>query len=842
MSYFKVLLIDPAGWQKHSISSGLGYLTGMLLKHDIECRTIDLNNNTYCDDTILEKVGDYNANLIGYSIKTATAKSAARVAKIVRAEFPNIYQIGGGPHMTIYAEEFLNDNPAFDFACRGDGEFLMLELCRRLEKGQSDFEGIDGLAFISDGKYISQPHVFHKKIDDYPHPVFHTIIDMDFTDFRYPLITSRGCPYKCVFCSVPKVGGSKFRQRTPEHVVEELKYATDRHRLSKFEVLDDNFTLNMRRAKEICQLITKEGLNLDWWCHNGIRGDRVDDELAALMKEAGCSSIAFGVESGDSAVFDRIKKGETIEDVINGIRTVQRAGMRTVGYFIVGLPGDSIESAIETVFVQRALNLDDHCYNMLVPYLGTEMLNIVQREGRMLIDPKETHHFSDGDTPVAFEYNNFKKEDILSCYKLATNQDWVRGYKQLKETEEAFQKEYGAPLKNVVITAPESLSGLHEFVDPLLSVKAVEVTVCSSSLADPNLDEIVPNEQVVLEELLEQGYCLNFDPDKQSLCFAKQYLDETERVTQERLPYIKDWQNPVGNYYQTATKQPTPIPATESAGTIYLNGEPIPFHLLPDFQPHPCGKIEGGRVFLSACDYKADDVFTVDYIPTTAYKARIKQVEKPPYLLTTVEHSQEISVKWEYIDNAYYKASLSQGFSGGTGKPSGTVYRDGIPFPFHPLPEQADYPCGKIHDDVAIISPAAYDPAVTYSAVCNNDPLVNQLSELDLPQIKECDLLIVPATVTGKVFAKQIRAKYVLTFNKAGEGPFEVDYAPVKSLDKIDSRAFLAHGASALRGFVSRLLPPTAKHYLALFFRKRKLNLFREAFTRVTSLVRFITT
>jgi len=849
MRHFKVLLVDPSGWQKHSISSGLGYLTGMLLKHDIECRTLDLNNNAYSDDAILKKIGDYNPNLIGYSMKTATARSAARVANVVHAEFPGIYQIGGGPHITLYAEEFLRENPSFNFACSGDGEFLMLALCRQLEMNKTDFE-IDGLSFFYRGKYVRRPHIFRKEIADYPFPVFNTIIDMDFTEFRYPLITSRGCPYKCVFCSVPKVGGNKFRQRPAEHVVEEIKMAMDRYRISKFEVLDDDFTLNMPRAKDICKLMIKENINLDWWCHNGIRADCVDVELAMLMKKAGCSSVAFGVESGDPNVFDRIKKGETVEDVIKGIRIVQKAGMRTVGYFIVGLPGDSIESTIKTVFAQRALNLDDHCYNMLVPYLGTEMLDIVRREGRMLIDPKEAHHFSDRDTPVAFEYNDYSAKEILAAYKLATRQDWVRGYPQLMAIKETFKKTYESPLKNVVVLAPESLHGLCDFIDPILGVKAVEISISSKDNMNPNLDELVLNRQAVIEELMGEGYSLRTDSANQSLWFEKHYLDEKERITGERLPSIKDWHNPTGGYYHTAIKQPTPIPAAEQSGVIYLNGKPIPYDPLPDFKTHPCGKIEGGTVFISICDYDATDIFTVDYFPMPAYKTYIKQIQQiqAPSLTPGATHpsggypAHEILTKWECIGDAFYKAVLSQGHEGGTGKPGGTIYRNGVPLPFHPFPEQAHYPCGKLHDNGAIISIAAYDPDAAYIAVHCGDPRINLCSDIDLPKIKECGLLIVPATVSGKIFAKQIRAKYVLTFNKAGAGPFEVDYARVKSLDRIGSRFSFAHATSIVRGRVSRLPFPAAKHYAALL-RRKKLRLFaRKAFAGASNVIRFITT
>jgi hypothetical protein len=202
-------------------------------------------------------------------------------------------------------------------------------------------------------------------------------------------------------------------------VVDELEHVVKTKGITHFEIWDDNFTLDINHAKSICDEIIRRGLHLSWYCHNGIRADRINRELAMLMKKAGCTSIAFGIESGNPATFDSIKKGETLSVVVDAVRLVKDVGINAVGYFIIGLPGDTLERFIETVRFQRSLHLAYYIFGLLIPYPKTEVWDIVSQRGTFFCDITETQHFSSDLVPVSFELPEFPREDMVQAYYIA---------------------------------------------------------------------------------------------------------------------------------------------------------------------------------------------------------------------------------------------------------------------------------------------------------------------------------------------------------------------------------------------------------------------------------------
>jgi len=293
-------------------------------------------------------------------------------------------------------------------------------------------EKIPGIAFRKDGRVVSAPREYIENVDSLPFPSFEAIRNYDYTDFRYPMITSRGCPYPCTYCCVGVVSSKKWRARSPENIIEEIKAAKARFNMDKFEILDDNFTLNVDRAKKFCRLLLDNKLNLSWWCHNGIRADKIDLELAKLMKESGCTSVALGVESGDEKIFDSIKKGEKLEAIVNAVKMIKQAGMKAVGYFIIGLPGDTLEGIKKTIKFQQSLGLDHFTYGVLNPYPYTEVYDVIKKEGKMLLDIKDASHFA-ADLRIPFEMPAFPKADMERAYYLSKFQQTYAILDQFKE-------------------------------------------------------------------------------------------------------------------------------------------------------------------------------------------------------------------------------------------------------------------------------------------------------------------------------------------------------------------------------------------------------------------------
>ncbi|TAM35869.1 hypothetical protein EPN54_06050, partial [bacterium] len=216
----KVLLIDPPGWQKHSINLGLCYLAGALPLKNAEVKILDMNNNSYSQGSLEEVVSNFDPGIIGISVKTATAKTCARIAAGLKEVFPGIIYVAGGPHITLSAGEFLKENRFFDFGIAGEGEVCFGELVSRLmDKG--DISGISGLCYYRDNNLVCNAVSFGSGLSRLTFPRLECIMNIDFLNLRYPLLTSRGCPYGCIFCCVGVISGKQWRPREPENVIEE---------------------------------------------------------------------------------------------------------------------------------------------------------------------------------------------------------------------------------------------------------------------------------------------------------------------------------------------------------------------------------------------------------------------------------------------------------------------------------------------------------------------------------------------------------------------------------------------------------------------------------------------
>lgn len=366
----RVMLIEPWGWSRE-VNTGLGYLTAALRQAGMDARMVQMNAPGMNEHRLVEIIDAFDPVLIGYTFTTITYPDGVHLSRMTRAVYPHIPQIAGGPHVTLFTERFLRENPQFDFACVGEGEELIVELCRRLTEGR-DPQGVPGLAYRIDGKVIDNGQVLIKDITRLPLPDYTAYVTpVDWT-LGYPLVTSRGCPYRCSFCSVPIVSGKPFRAKTPESVVDELQWAKERYGITTFEVYDDTFTQKMQRVKDLCDLMVKRRLNLTWSCTNGVRADRTDSEMARKMKAAGCTHVSFGIESAEQQSFLAVQKDETIERIQEAIRVFREEGIFVYGFFIIGLPHQTYEGTMQSLKFALANGIHAH-WSFLQPYEGTKL-------------------------------------------------------------------------------------------------------------------------------------------------------------------------------------------------------------------------------------------------------------------------------------------------------------------------------------------------------------------------------------------------------------------------------------------------------------------------------------
>jgi radical SAM superfamily enzyme YgiQ (UPF0313 family) len=407
----KILLASPESpvWnsRKH-IHMGLGYLAGSLLAHGYEVDIFDAAAEEGYE-TLAQRLDRETFDVVGISSCTPLiyeAWGAAALAKKYRA-----VTILGGPHLTLMPDESMQQ-PIVDMVVRGEAEDTIIEVMRALEKdrgkqvghGQprlfkSDlWSGIRGLSFRDgQGRVVHNPdRPLRDDIDNIPMPAHQLYHIERYTNLNpltdgldpkaraYTLVTSRGCPYKCIFCSKP-ITGKTWRPRSVDNVIDEWRFLVKDMRATEIGITDDIWNLDLKRAKEICRHLIDERLNtVPWVTIHGMKVNHTDGELFELMKAAGCKRVGFGVESGDDRILRQvIKKGQTVEMVRRCFRDAKSAGLQTMGFFIFGMPGETEETMEKTI--RLALELDPDLANFLIaaPYPGTEMWDILKREGNI---------------------------------------------------------------------------------------------------------------------------------------------------------------------------------------------------------------------------------------------------------------------------------------------------------------------------------------------------------------------------------------------------------------------------------------------------------------------------
>jgi len=409
----KVCFVDPKGMH-FGLNTGIGYICSYLKDaHGIDSiKVFDFNNNGQEVEKRIEEIAGHD--VVGFSVKSFTRDAALEVARKVKRK--NNVLVAGGPHITLDGANFLKEHETFDFGIAGEGERTTADLLKVLGSN-GDPDRIKGL-FYRKGNEVRTTGSCERihDLDALPFPDYSRFDSIaDGRIYNYPLVTSRGCPYLCTYCCVKGVMGRKWIARSVENVIGEMEQAKERYKISCFNIQDDNFSLDMNRAKEFCDSLVRDNLVMKWSCPNGIRADRMDDELMGKMRRSGCFAVALGIESGVEEEFRAIKKGEELADIVKAAETANRNGIFVFGNFIIGLPNSSLESIRRSIAFAKKLKLESCIFNLFVPFPGTEVWDWVKENGRMLMDWKDG--FTQGKNPkIVFETDDFPREDRLRAY------------------------------------------------------------------------------------------------------------------------------------------------------------------------------------------------------------------------------------------------------------------------------------------------------------------------------------------------------------------------------------------------------------------------------------------
>jgi anaerobic magnesium-protoporphyrin IX monomethyl ester cyclase len=361
---------------------GLGYLAAVLEKNQYDVDVIDCQVLQLSYEGFRSEIGKRRPNIVGLTATTLTYNSALKLAKIAKEVIPDCLIFIGGPHVTFWDDNALEECPALDVIIRREGEYTLLELVQKVEAGEN-FRDVLGVTYRKEGKIIRNPdRPYIEDLDALPFPARH-LWPMErlreHENILY-LAASRGCVFWCEFCATVRMHGRKFRMRSPKNIVDELEFLNETYGISNFTFCDDAFTVEPDRTEELCRLILERKLKIKWNC--GTRVDMLTKELLTKMCDAGCVSVWSGVESGSQKVLDAMHKGITTEQTTRVFGWLRELGLKPVPNVILGFPGETKASAWETIkFVEKISPDEVGFYNIATPFPGTPLYEQVKKNG-----------------------------------------------------------------------------------------------------------------------------------------------------------------------------------------------------------------------------------------------------------------------------------------------------------------------------------------------------------------------------------------------------------------------------------------------------------------------------
>lgn len=354
---------------------GLGYIVAYLKSHGISAEFVDCTFMK--QEKALKRIRDTNPTIVGIQAMFSMKEKTMEFAELLRKDCELL--VVGGPLATSNPEEFID---SFDVVAIGEGEQTMLELAQAVEN-HSDFNDIKGIMFKEKGRIVATPaRDFAGDLDKIPFPsrelfdnqAYKNYYSRNFGYTTTAIITSRGCPFQCDFCSRP-IFGNTFRSRTANNIVQEVE-AVQKLGYQRVWFADDCFTLNRGRLMKICEELIRRNIMIGWECLS--RVDTVDLSVAEKMKNAGCVQVFFGIESGNNGILKIMKKQATVEQAKKAVHVFKRTGIQVGAFFILGYPGESEETILDTVNFASSLPLDYLSFTFPYPIPGTPLYGRVK--------------------------------------------------------------------------------------------------------------------------------------------------------------------------------------------------------------------------------------------------------------------------------------------------------------------------------------------------------------------------------------------------------------------------------------------------------------------------------
>jgi len=359
---------------------GLAYVAAALEKADFQVEILDNYNLKKPSEQVKLEIKRLEPEIVGITCGSVTYRRCIETAKAVKELLPSCRIVIGG-WQPSYMPESLLQYPEVDYLVMGEGERAMMELANNITKGEdkSAIAKISGIAYRHKGKTIITPPTFIQDLDQIPFPARH-LLPMHIYDRIIPYLDAspvdtmnvvRGCPYNCAYCETKKLWGSTVRAFSPPRVVEEINHLVQNYGSKGVYFVGDNFAINKKRTVELCNLIKKEKLDIRWVCDT--RADQISRELLRKMKDAGCRTIFFGVESGSPRILEKLNRKITIEQITHALKLCKEIGIRIACSFMLGIPGETVKDMEATFKFAKKLDPDWCQFNTYVAVPGSAL-------------------------------------------------------------------------------------------------------------------------------------------------------------------------------------------------------------------------------------------------------------------------------------------------------------------------------------------------------------------------------------------------------------------------------------------------------------------------------------
>ncbi len=478
----KVLLINPnryfypgAKGPRNILPLGIMYVAGYLEEMGINVKIIDCllneqtervsdkaNNRTILglsDESFREIIRTELPDIVGISIPfTAQSEGAIKATELIKEVNSDITVVVGGPHVSAKRRDLLKEVETIDYGIVGEGEIAFYNLVQAISEDQTCTD-IPGLLYRTKGDeglvvMENQPELI-ANLDEIPYPAYH-LIDLDrfFNNNKkgvvgrsikghnhsISMVTSRGCPFNCVFCSIHIHMGRKYRPHSADYVVNHIKYVTEKYGVTHISFEDDNFNVQIKRCFSIFNSLLDAGVEIKWNTPNGLRADILDEELLRLMKKSGCEALTIAPESGSQQTLDNIiNKNMDLKKIINTAALCKKVGIKTNAFFVIGLPGETIEEMQKTVdfaiWLYKKHNATPSIFSA-TPLIGTKLYDIVV-DNNYLVQEITPENFSRATQPISGE-SMIKTEAFTPADVKTLAQQFAKRREAVQQGNESF--------------------------------------------------------------------------------------------------------------------------------------------------------------------------------------------------------------------------------------------------------------------------------------------------------------------------------------------------------------------------------------------------------------------